>query len=93
MLGAVRYGGRAFGALLLPVLASRTTPRLRLIAGLLGLAVATLGQVGVVGRIDAGLWAFGFGAANGWCDALFCVLAMEASDPRMAASTSMAMRV
>jgi hypothetical protein len=25
--------------------------------------------------------------ANGWNDALFCVMAMEASDPRMAAST------
>jgi hypothetical protein len=25
--------------------------------------------------------------ANGWDDAMFCVLAMEASDPRMAAST------
>ena len=28
-----------------------------------------------------------FGAANGWTDAVFYVLAMEASDPRMAAST------
>ena len=37
--------------------------------------------------IPAGLAAAAFGAANGWTDAVFYVLAMEASDPRMAAST------
>ena len=39
------------------------------------------------GPVTAGLAAGAFGAANGWTDAVFYVLAMEASDPRMAAST------
>ncbi len=51
------------------------------------LAASTLAQAGVEGSISAGLAAFGFGLANGWNDALFYVLAMEASDPRMPAST------
>ena len=39
----------------------------------------------VPSRPDLG--ALAFGAANGWTDALFYILAMEAADPRMAAST------
>ena len=41
----------------------------------------------MTGSASAGLAAFGFGLANGWNDALFYVLVMEASDPRMPAST------
>jgi dipeptide/tripeptide permease len=41
----------------------------------------------VRGPLDAAVWAFLFGAANGGCDAAFALLAMEASDPRLAAST------
>jgi hypothetical protein len=44
-------------------------------------------QAVVSGPPGAGLAGFAFGAANGWADAVFYVLAMEASDPRMAAST------
>ncbi|HEY2154177.1 MAG TPA: hypothetical protein VGH33_01010, partial [Isosphaeraceae bacterium] len=39
------------------------------------------------GPVATGAWAFLFGMANGWNDALFYVLAMDAADPRMAAST------
>ena len=55
--------------------------------GVVLLAASTLAQSGVIGPVSAGLAAFGFGLANGWDDALFYVLAMEASDPRMPAST------
>jgi MFS family permease len=85
--GALRYLGRAVGALALPLLAWRMGRRATLIVGLLALAVTTLGQLGAVGPGRAGFWGFAFGAANGWDDALFNVLCMEASDPRMAAST------
>jgi PAT family beta-lactamase induction signal transducer AmpG len=84
---AIRYAGRAVGALLLPVLKSRLGRRGELITGLLALALTTVGQATIEGPTSAGFWAFTFGMANGWNDALFCVLAMEASDPRMAAST------
>ncbi len=86
-LGAVRYLGRAAGALALPTLGRRLGTRGRLILGIAALAAATSGQASVQSRGDAAAWAFGFGLAGGWLDAAFCVLAMEASAPRMAAST------
>jgi MFS transporter, PAT family, beta-lactamase induction signal transducer AmpG len=84
---AIRNLGRAAGALLLPIAASRLGQGSRLAIGIVALAASAGGQALVEGPWSAGLWAFGFGLANGWNDALFCVLAMEASDPRMAAST------
>lgn len=87
VFGALRYGGRAAGALLLPALGTRLGRRGRLTAGLIGLAATTAGQALDRGDPATGAWAFAFGMANGWNDALFCVLAMEAADPRMAAST------
>ena len=56
-------------------------------AGLLSLAISSALQAAVTGPPQAGLLAAFFGAANGWTDAVFYVMAMEASDPRMAAST------
>jgi hypothetical protein len=53
----------------------------------LALAASTMLQAGVSRPFPAGLAALAFGAANGWSDAVFYVMAMEASDPRMAAST------
>jgi PAT family beta-lactamase induction signal transducer AmpG len=85
--GAIRYLGRAAGALLLPIAATRIGPRGRLAIGIVGLAATASAQSLVDGRWSTGALAFVFGMANGWDDALFCVLAMEASDPRMAAST------
>jgi PAT family beta-lactamase induction signal transducer AmpG len=86
-LGALRYVGRAAGGLLL-YKAARHVPRSALLRlGVIALAAATAGQAAIAGPGDAGLGAAAFGAANGWADALFFVMAMEASDPRMAAST------
>lgn len=84
---SARYLGRAAGAALLPIAASRIGRKGVLVGGILALAASTAGQVLVGGRPSAGAWGFAFGAANGWLDAVFCVLAMEASDPRLAAST------
>jgi MFS transporter, PAT family, beta-lactamase induction signal transducer AmpG len=84
---ALRYVGRAVGAALLPLGARKLGRGWLLTAGVFALAAATAGQVAITGRGTAGLAGFAFGAANGWTDALFYVLAMEASDPRMAAST------
>jgi PAT family beta-lactamase induction signal transducer AmpG len=86
-LGAARYLGRAVGALALPLLASRFRRGRVLAFGVVLLAVSIAGQALVRGPIDAALWAFLFGAANGGCDAAFALLAMEAADPRLAAST------
>lgn len=85
--GAIRYMGRAAGASLLPILATRISLKGRLTIGILGLAITAAAQVLVCDGWSAGALAFVFGMANGWDDAVFCVLAMEASDPRMAAST------
>lgn len=87
LFGALRYGGRAAGALLLPALKHRLGRRGELTVGILALAATTAGQALADGPDATGAWAFAFGMANGWNDALFCVLAMEAADPRMAAST------
>jgi PAT family beta-lactamase induction signal transducer AmpG len=84
---AIRYGGRALGAILLPILRSRLGRRGQLVVGLLALSATTAGQGLVGSSLSTGAWAFVFGMANGWNDALFCVMAMEAADPRMAAST------
>jgi PAT family beta-lactamase induction signal transducer AmpG len=84
---ALRYVGRAAGGALLP-LAARRVDRPWLVAlGVLALAATTAGQAAVGGAGSAAALGFAFGAANGWSDAVFYVLAMEASDPRMAAST------
>jgi PAT family beta-lactamase induction signal transducer AmpG len=84
---SLRYLGRAVGAVALPVLALRLGRRGTLGVGVLALAATTAGQVLVGGAATASTWGFLFGAANGWNDALFNVMCMEASDPRMAAST------
>jgi MFS family permease len=83
----LRYAGRAAGALLLPLAARLVGRRARLVIGLASLALSTAGQTLVQGTTSASVWAFLFGVSNGWNDALFFVLAMDASDPRMAAST------
>lgn len=84
---SLRYLGRAVGAIALPLLALRLGRRGTLLVGVLALAITTAGQVFVGGSVMAVVWGFLFGAANGWNDALFNVMCMEASDPRMAAST------
>jgi MFS transporter, PAT family, beta-lactamase induction signal transducer AmpG len=84
---ALRYLGRAVGGALLPLLAPRLGRYGVLTTGVVGLALSTAGQVLVGGKLSAASWGFVFGAANGWDDAMFNVLSMEASDPRMAAST------
>jgi PAT family beta-lactamase induction signal transducer AmpG len=84
---ATRYLGRAVGGALLAVFIWRLGKRGALTCGVLALAISTIGQAFVRGRGSAAVWGFAFGTANGWDDALFNVLAMEASDPRMAAST------
>jgi len=86
-IGALRYFGRAAGALLLPFIALRVSRFVLLIAGASALALTAAGQALVIGPTSAGALAFFFGMAAGWNDALFCVLAMEASHPKMAAST------
>lgn len=84
---AARYLGRAVGAGLLPVGVARLGRAgvLRVAVG--ALAASTAGQSLVGSWGSAGAWGFAFGAANGWTDALFGVMAMEAADPRLAAST------
>ncbi|MFO0957739.1 MAG: MFS transporter [Isosphaeraceae bacterium] len=92
-LASVRYAGRAVGALLLPFAARRVGQRSLILAGLLNLIVATAAQAaiggpdGSRGPYTAEIAAFYFGVSNGWNDALFGVLAMQGSDPRLAAST------
>lgn len=86
---AVRNLGRAGGSLLLPIgmlaLGRRWTMRI----AILGLATseALQGLAAPEAGIGVALLGALFGLASGWTDALFYVLAMEASDPRMAAST------
>jgi PAT family beta-lactamase induction signal transducer AmpG len=85
--GAARNLGRAAGALLLPLGAARLSRRWVLRVGVLALMASEAAQATITGRGSALATGFGFGAANGWTDALFYVLAMEFSDPRLAAST------
>jgi MFS transporter, PAT family, beta-lactamase induction signal transducer AmpG len=86
-LGAIRNIGRALGAVLIPLALPRLGRRAVLIIGVLAISASSAGQAAASGLASAGIWAALFGMANGWDDALFYVLAMEASDPRMAAST------
>jgi MFS family permease len=86
-LGSVRYVGRAAGGLLLGWGARRLGRPAVLAGGIVALGLATASQAACAGPVAGGLAAFAFGAANGWTDALFSILAMEAADPRMAAST------
>ena len=87
VLGAVRYLGRAAGAVAMGFGIRGIGRGWTLVLGVGGLAASAMIQGVVTGSISAGLAAFGFGLANGWNDALFYVLVMEASDPRMPAST------
>jgi PAT family beta-lactamase induction signal transducer AmpG len=84
---ALRYLGRALGAASVPIALSRIGRYRVLWGGVLALSLTTLGQAIVTERWSAAILGFAFGFANGWDDALFCLLAMEASDPRLAAST------
>ncbi|MBX6313384.1 MAG: MFS transporter [Isosphaeraceae bacterium] len=84
---SARYIGRAVGAALLPLGTAWLGRRGVLTIGVALLTASTAGQVLVGGRGSALFWGLAFGAANGWDDALFNVLSMEASDPRLAAST------
>jgi PAT family beta-lactamase induction signal transducer AmpG len=86
-LASLRYLGRALGALALPLAAIRWGRARVLSVGVIVLALSIAGQATVTERASAAGWGFAFGAANGWCDAVFALLAMEASDPRLAAST------
>jgi PAT family beta-lactamase induction signal transducer AmpG len=86
-LGSARYIGRVLGAALMPLAAARLGRSWVLTAGLLALAASTAEQAAISGPVQGALAGGAFGAANGWLDAVFYVLAMEASDPRMAAST------
>lgn len=87
VLGFLRYLGRAIGALVLPLAMLKLGRRRSLSLGVAVLAATIGGQAWVDSRTSAAVFAFGFGVANGWCDALFGVLAMDAADPRLAAST------
>lgn len=84
---ALRYVGRAVGGALLPLATRRLSRRGILVLGVVAMATTTGGQAAIGGPASAAVGGFLFGVANGWADALFFVLAMEASDPRMAAST------
>ena len=86
-LGSARYTGRVIGAAVLPLAATKLKRSWILRIGLLSLAGSTAIQAWVSGPVPAALAGGVFGAANGWMDAVFYVLAMEASDSRMAAST------
>lgn len=86
-LGALRNLGRAAGGLLMPLGVAWLGRRWVLRVAVLGLMATEAAQAIPGGPGVAGALGFAFGAANGWTDALFYVLAMEASDPRLAAST------
>jgi MFS family permease len=86
-LGALRNVGRALGGVCLAVLLPRLGRKGALVLAAVGVAGVVAGQAGALGYGSAATLGLLFGIANGWADALFFVLAMEASDPRMAAST------
>jgi MFS family permease len=75
------------GAVLMPVAAARMGRSWILGIAILALAASTALQAAVVDPMSAVLTGGAFGAANGWADAVFFVLAMESSSPTMAAST------
>jgi hypothetical protein len=86
-LGATRNFGRAVGAVVLPLAATMLSRRRVLETGVMVLALSVAAQSIIRDRIGAGLIGLVFGAAMGWNDTLFAALAMEAADPRLAAST------
>lgn len=86
-LGATRNFGRAVGALVLPLAAAILSRRRVLATGVIVLALSVAGQSIIRDRMGAGVIGLVFGAAMGWNDTLFAALAMEAADPRLAAST------
>ena len=86
-LGAIRYMGRAVGAMVFPFLLWTLKRSHVISAGILLLSMTILGQTLIRDRGDADFWAILFGLANGWCDALFATLAMECASPALAAST------
>jgi PAT family beta-lactamase induction signal transducer AmpG len=86
-LGASRNLGRALGAVLLPLAVVRLGRTAVLAAGVLGLSAAMAGQAAIATRAQAGILGLLFGMAVGWDDTMFATLAMEAADPRLAAST------
>ena len=88
-LAATRYAGRAMGALAMPAIRSRLPGEDRSLtaAALLGVGVALAGAGFAFGLGPAFAGAFLVGTGLGFADATFFYLAMERSDPRMAAST------
>ncbi len=86
-LGSIRYFGRAAGAIALPFAWHKLNRAAILLLGIIGLTASTAAQAWVTGPVFGGIAAFCFGAANGWNDALFGVMAMESTNPTMAAST------
>lgn len=87
--GSARTFGRAIGGLLLPIGAVWLGRKRSLQLAVLGLVISEACQAMIVEQSpwEAGLLSLFFGVAIGWTEVLFYVLAMEASDPRMAAST------
>lgn len=89
LCGSARTLGRAFGFLLLPVGTARLSRRGVLLVAVLGLAAteAAQGLAGPGAAWSAAGLALLLGMAIGWTEGFFYVMAMEASDPRLAAST------
>lgn len=86
-LGSLRNIGRAIGGLLLPIGLARLGRRWVLRLAVMSLVATEAAQAIPGGPGVAGGLGFLFGLANGWTEAMFYVLAMEGSDPRLAAST------
>lgn len=87
--GAAIKLGRAAGAIAVPLLATRIGRRRALVLAVLALAATEAAQALLQ---PAQPWAaialsLAFGIAVGWIETMFYVLAMDHSDPRMAAST------
>lgn len=85
--GAARNVGRAVGAFFFPMLSPRIGRARTLLLGLAALSATSALHATAAGWGWTAALGLAFGAANGWADAVFYVLAMEAADPRMAAST------
>ncbi len=87
IFGSLRNLGRATGGLIMPLGMAWLGRRWVLRIAVVALVLTEAGQAIVGGAWSAGVMGFLFGLANGWTESLFYVLAMEASDPRLAAST------
>lgn len=87
--GAAIKLGRAAGAIAVPLLAPWLGRRRALVLAVLTLAATEAAQalLGAEQPWRAIALSFAFGVAVGWVETMFYVLAMEHSDPRMAAST------